>query len=67
MNEEFGVENTLFHDTILDDFNDLILDQEKKGKHIIIRPEMMKSLLYIDLANLLDSIGGLNKILQATK
>jgi hypothetical protein len=55
------------HDIGADDFNDLILDQERKGKNLIIRQDVMKSLLYIDLANHLESLGGFQKILEATK
>ena len=64
LNKQFGYSSTfLHHDIGSDDFNDLILDKEGKGKHFVIRQDVIKSLLYIDLANYFDSLGVFERII----
>lgn len=67
LNKDFGFDSTLHHDRSIDDYNDLILDQQNQGKDIIIRSDLMKSLLFIDIANLMNDTGIFRRILKATQ
>lgn len=67
LNKDFEYADTLGHDKSFDDFNDLILDQEGKGKDMVIRSDVMKSTIFIDLANMMNEMGIFNKILKATQ